>query len=388
MFQLFQDSMAIAQYCSKPNLFITMMANPSWSEIEDNLFSYEDDDDDPDYPKKCQTASDHPDIVAHVFFQKIKSMLKDIKDGLFGDVQGYVFTIEFQKWGLPHIHLLIFLKQQYKICDAGHVNLIVSAQIPDPVTHPLLYATVTKHMMHGPCGPEFPNPPCIVNGKCSKHYTKDFCAETHLGKDGYSKYARPDNGRTYTNPCGKIFDNCNVVPYNPYLSAKYDCHINVEVCISVKAINYIHKYIYKGHDCATVGVGEHIDKILEHIGSHYIGPLEAFWHIADFPMHEEMPSVYCLPVYLPDQQTIYFNDDDDPAEVMDCDASKKTIFTEWFTANCTIPTAKQHSYISFPHHFVWEKSSESGSHAVKLMSLEGCTLFTHLQENAFISGCC
>ena len=74
--------MAIAQHCSKPDLFITMMANPSWSENEDNLFSYEDDDDDdPDYPRKCQTASDHPDIVAHVFFQKIKSMLKDIKDG-------------------------------------------------------------------------------------------------------------------------------------------------------------------------------------------------------------------------------------------------------------------------------------------------------------------
>ena len=95
------------------------------------------------------------------------SMLKDIKNGLFGDVQGYVFTIEFQKWGLPHIHLLIFLKQQYKICNAEHVDSIVSThcQIPDPVAHPLLYATVTKCMMHGPCGPEFPNAPCMVNGK-------------------------------------------------------------------------------------------------------------------------------------------------------------------------------------------------------------------------------
>ena len=37
-------------------------------------------------------------------------MLKDIKNRLFGDVQGYVFSIEFQKWGLPQIHLLIFLK--------------------------------------------------------------------------------------------------------------------------------------------------------------------------------------------------------------------------------------------------------------------------------------
>ena len=284
-------------------------------------------------------------------------MLKDIKDGLFRDVQGYVFTIEFQKQGLPHIHLLTFLKQQYKIHDANHVNLIVSAQIPDSVTHPFLYSTVTKCMMHGPCGPEFPNAPCMVNGKCSKHYPKDFCAKTHLGEDGYPEYARPDNGKTYTNPRGKIFDNCNVVPYDPYLSAKYDYHINIEVCASVKAIKYIQKYIYKGHDHATVGVGKHIDEILEHIGSRYIGPSKAFWHIAELPMHEEKPSVYHLPIHLPDQQTIYFNDDDDPAEVMDCDASKKSILTEWFTANCTIPTAMQHSYLNFLHHFVWEKKS-------------------------------
>jgi hypothetical protein len=92
-----------------------MTANPSWPEIQDNLFTYNADDDDPDQPSKRQTASDRPDIVAHVFAEKIKAMLKDIKDGLFGDVLGFVFTIEFQKWGLPHIHLLIFLKQQYKI---------------------------------------------------------------------------------------------------------------------------------------------------------------------------------------------------------------------------------------------------------------------------------
>jgi hypothetical protein len=117
------------------------------------LFSYDDDDDDPDQPSKCQTASDRPDIVARVFAQKIKAMLKDIKDGLFGDVQGFVFTIEFQKRGLPHIHLLIFLKQGFKIRDAAHVDTIVSAQIPDPVAHPMLYATITKCMMHRPCGP-------------------------------------------------------------------------------------------------------------------------------------------------------------------------------------------------------------------------------------------
>ena len=85
-----------------------MTANPSWDEIDDNLFPYDNNDNNPDQPRKYQTVSDRPDIVAHVFVQKIKAMLDDIKSGVFGDVQGFIFNIEFQKRGLPHIHLLIF----------------------------------------------------------------------------------------------------------------------------------------------------------------------------------------------------------------------------------------------------------------------------------------
>jgi hypothetical protein len=174
------------------------------------LFTYEDNDDDPNQPRKRQTASDSPDIVARIFAQKIKAMLKDIKDGLFGDVQGFVFTIEFQKHGLPHIHLLIILKQPFKICDAAHVDSIISTQIPDPVAHPTLYATITKCMIHGPCGAANTRAPCMVNGKCSKHFSKAFCPETHFGEDGYPEYARPNNGRTYTNHKGR-----SVLPSRP-----------------------------------------------------------------------------------------------------------------------------------------------------------------------------
>ena len=56
MYQLFQDSMAITQHCGKSDIFLTMTANPSWLEIDDNLFTYEDDDDDPGEPRKHQTA--------------------------------------------------------------------------------------------------------------------------------------------------------------------------------------------------------------------------------------------------------------------------------------------------------------------------------------------
>jgi len=67
---------------------------------------------------------------------------------LFGKVASMVYTVEFQKRGLPHMHLLIFLQQEDKICNPKDVDDIVSAQIPDPVDHPLLYETVTKHMVH------------------------------------------------------------------------------------------------------------------------------------------------------------------------------------------------------------------------------------------------
>ena len=351
-----------------------MMAKPSWSEIDDNLFSYEDGDDNPDHPRKCQTTSDHPDVIAHVFVQKIMSMLKDIENRLFGDVQGYVFTIEFQKQGVPHIHLLIFLKQQFKICNAKHVNSIVSAQIPDPVAYPLLYATVTKCMIHGPCGPEFPNAPCMVNRNCSKHYPKDFCAKTHLGEDGYPNM--PD--QTMVGPILTLAVRLLTTAMLFHISTKYDCHINVEVCTSLKAIKYIYKYIYKGHDHATVGVFEDIDKILEHIGSHYIGPSEAFWHITEFPMHEEKPSVYCLPVHPPDQQTIYFNNDDDLGEVMDDDATKRLPLLSGLLSIVQSVLQSSIHILTSSITLFRRKSPESRSHAVKPMSLGGCTLFTHL----------
>ena len=43
-------------------------------------------------------------------------------------------------------------------------------------------------------------------------------------------------------------DNRWVVPYNAWLSLKYNCHINVELTVSVAAVKYLYKYVYKGHD--------------------------------------------------------------------------------------------------------------------------------------------
>jgi len=73
-----------------------MTANPKWPEIIHSLFP-------------SQTATDRPDIVLQVFEQKKKALLKLIDNSFFGTTVAYIYTIEFQKRGLPYIHLLIFL---------------------------------------------------------------------------------------------------------------------------------------------------------------------------------------------------------------------------------------------------------------------------------------
>ena len=63
-----QDTLTLTSRFHNPDLFITMTANPKWSEIQEKLptgFS----------PQSC------PDIVDHVFRQKKKKLIKLIEKG-------------------------------------------------------------------------------------------------------------------------------------------------------------------------------------------------------------------------------------------------------------------------------------------------------------------
>ena len=196
MQQLFQDSLAICHEYKKPDLFLTMTANGSWLEITQNLL-----------PGLCfliyasdhnltiiigQSATDRPDLIAQVFHAKQQALLKKIHDGYYGQVAGFVYTTEYQKRGLPHMHLLIFSEKPDKIHNVEQINAIISAQIPDPDIHPQLHAAIIRFILHGPCSPQM----CIENNVCKKHFPKHFSPHTIIKKDGYPDYAHPDNGRT------------------------------------------------------------------------------------------------------------------------------------------------------------------------------------------------
>ena len=89
-----------------------------------------------------QAAIDKPDLVARLVYQKQQALVNKVRDGFFGQVAGLVYTIEYQKRGLPHMHMLIFLTQENKIHTIEDVDSFISAEIPHQSIHPQLYEAV------------------------------------------------------------------------------------------------------------------------------------------------------------------------------------------------------------------------------------------------------
>ncbi|CAJ2671328.1 unnamed protein product [Trifolium pratense] len=273
MDQLYFDGMAISAAVGFPDLFITFTCNPNWPEIIRLLDS------------KHLKPHDRPDIIARVFKIKFNELLKDLtKNHVLGRVMAYLYTIEFQKRGLPHAHILLFLHPSSKFPTPDDIDTIISAEIPDQSTQQELYQLVKHHMIHGPCGITHTSSPCMQQtGKCSKYYPKKFVEKTIVDQDGYPIYRRRSNGHTITKS-GVTMDNRNVVPYNAFLLLKYQAHINMEWCNQCTSIKYLFKYIHKGYDRITAFVSpsikqkssknEEIDEVKEYIDCRYVSPCD------------------------------------------------------------------------------------------------------------------
>ena len=111
---------------------------------------------------------------------------------------------------------------------------------------------------------------------------------------------------------GRLVDNRWVVPHNDFLCAKYDAHINVEICSTIRAVKYLYKYVYKGNDKIIIKVNLHSntskDEIETYLNCRYVSSTEACWRLLSFEIHDEQPKVESLEFHLPNQQTIYFSE--------------------------------------------------------------------------------
>lgn len=83
-------------------------------------------------------------------------------------------VIEFQKRGLPHVHMLIWLHPEDRPHTVEKINKLVSVEIPDKERDPILYEAVKNYMIHGLCGKDCSNSPFMVRGKCMRHFPKRY----------------------------------------------------------------------------------------------------------------------------------------------------------------------------------------------------------------------
>jgi hypothetical protein len=278
-----------------------------------------------------------------------------------------MYTIEFQKRGLPHAHILIFLQPSSKYPTPEDIDKIICAEIPDPTKHCQLYNLVKSHMMHGPCGLARKSSPCMKGtNKCSKYFPKKYVERTVVDQDGYPIYKRSAKTHTIMKN-GITLDNRHVVPYNTRLLLKYQAHINMEWCNQSTSIKYLFKYIHKGYDRITARllpsqnhtrvIQQPVDEIKHYLDCRYISPSEACWRIFSFSIHGRKPAVERMFFHLIGEKVIYFTDHSTMENVLEKASVTESMFTAWLQANKDYDAARLLTYGQFVTKFVYSKSN-------------------------------
>ncbi|XP_066920787.1 uncharacterized protein [Clytia hemisphaerica] len=280
---------------------------------------------------------------------------------------------------------------EFKLRNADDIDRLICAQLPDP--EPVLYEIIKANMIHGPCGVLNNTCPCMKDGSCSKGYPKSFNDATVMNVDGFPLYHRPDNGRT-VRVRNVDLDSRWVVPYSPYLFKKYNAHINLEACVSIKAGQYLYKYIYKGHDKAHIEISERLDHdiIKTFLVARYVSAPEGCWRLIKFDMHTQSHNVVRLAVHLPNFQRVHFRPGEEGNAVQRAE-QKETKLTAWFLLNRNDPTSRQILYTNIPHDYVFNnnrwKARERGTVISRMYNAsirEGerrtfCTILIHGEPN-------
>jgi len=139
-----------------------------------------------------------------------------------------VHSIEFQKRGLPHAHILI--KFQADCTLPTEIDTVVSAEIPDDSEDAAL---VRQFILHHHPSPDRPastycqHENADSTQSCRFHYPHPLLTITTIDNEGHVHYQRQKQGDEW------------VVPYCLPLLRKFRCHLNFEVANSPHLFQYL-----------------------------------------------------------------------------------------------------------------------------------------------------
>ncbi|CAG8833013.1 30692_t:CDS:2, partial [Gigaspora margarita] len=258
------NALALARSLGKLSFFITMTTNPNWEEIHSQL-------------QPGQNALEITPIVVYSFHSRFKK-LKELIRTYFEKVIYIIEVIEFQKRGFSHAHVIVCVQSELPI---NQIDKIIMAELPREKS--LLRELVEKYMIHK----QQHSPRCLRNRKCIYNYPKPIIPETHVNEKGFIQYRR------------HMQEDLWVVPYNPMLISKLECHINFEIASTVNLF------------IANSMPNQHINEFEDYINGRYLSATEAAWRIFRYPITMSDPSILALPIHLPNanipQYTRYQN---------------------------------------------------------------------------------
>ena len=105
------------------DFFITMTMNPNSKSVTDEL-------------RFNEHPNDRPDIIARCFDLESHELTEDLyNNGILGEHLCHVHVMEWQKRGLPHKHILLTVKKDWKLKTPADIDSAISAVIPDKVSN-------------------------------------------------------------------------------------------------------------------------------------------------------------------------------------------------------------------------------------------------------------
>ncbi|XP_071719228.1 uncharacterized protein [Rutidosis leptorrhynchoides] len=290
MYSHYLDALAIFRIFGYPQFFVTFTCNVKWHEIAQYL-----------KPFPSLSPSDRADIVARVFHMKVNEFIDFLKDERpLGHVCGVLYTIEFQKRGLPHCHTLVWIHSSVSAAIRDKLDDYISVELPDPRIDLPGYAVISATMMLGPCG--LANKWAHINVEC--------CGTTSLIKYLFK-----------------------------YISKGTDC-------MAVRIAKPI------GSDSRqSQQQTQPVDEIKNFIDARFICPHEARWRIFNFPIHHREPAVQILAVHFENMQLVKFLGKQLLGAIVENSEAKKTTLTEWLNYNASLVNGSHLTYLDFPSEF-------------------------------------
>uniref|UniRef100_A0A914H4I5 ATP-dependent DNA helicase n=1 Tax=Globodera rostochiensis TaxID=31243 RepID=A0A914H4I5_GLORO len=363
----YANCMTICREIGKPDLLITFTMDPDCPELQQLLPLGPDG--------KRHQWYDRPDIVCRLFIDKRDELLDDLtKRMVLGSVIAWFFALEFQMRGLPHIHICLTLDWE-RIRLVGRIQTpedymaeYICAEIPalpsgrskEAILQRELHKTITTKHIHT-CSAQR----CLVDGKCTKHFPKPFSYAFVFSENAFPRYLRrppapteqarlknPERyGNTFEQKTAKgkisIKNNSFVIPFNPFLSAKFKSHINVEFVAGEGCTKYLCKYVMKGADMCFVQITEQggqrrvwrYDEFHQIRLSRYVTSIEAFMSLWGVPLVQRSHQVEELDVHGPEGHRIAVEEGQEEEAAMaeedriERGEERKTQLTAYFSFN-------------------------------------------------------